>query len=70
MAKAKGIHPRRHSENAKLDEETLNQTIRKKAYEIYEKRGGGHGQDLDDWIEAENIVKGKRKKRLVKKASK
>jgi hypothetical protein len=31
--------------------------VRMKAYEIYEKRGYSHGQDLDDWLEAERIVK-------------
>ncbi|MGB7291350.1 MAG: DUF2934 domain-containing protein [Thermodesulfobacteriota bacterium] len=70
MAKVKGIHPKRRTENPKFDEETHNDLIRKKAYEIYEKRGRSHGKDLDDWIEAENIVKGKRKRRLVRKGSK
>ncbi len=36
--------------------------IEKKAYEIYEKRGREHGKDLDDWLEAEKIVIGKKKK--------
>ena len=31
--------------------------VRMKAYELYEKRGFSHGQDLDDWLEAERIVK-------------
>lgn len=31
--------------------------VRMKAYEIYEKRGYSHGKDLDDWLEAERIVK-------------
>lgn len=26
------------------------------AYELYEKRGGSHGCDFDDWVEAEKIV--------------
>lgn len=70
MAKAKGIHPKRRRENPKFDDETLNEMIQKKAYELYETRGKKHGKDLDDWIEAENIVTGKRKKRLVRKANK
>ena len=24
-----------------------------RAYEIYQTRGGGHGTDLDDWLQAE-----------------
>jgi|UniRef100_A0A7C6ECX9 hypothetical protein len=31
--------------------------VRMKAYELYEKRGCTHGKDLDDWLEAERIVK-------------
>jgi len=32
--------------------------VRIKAHEIYETRGYSHGKDLDDWLEAERIVKG------------
>jgi hypothetical protein len=31
--------------------------VRMKAYEIYEKRGYAHGNDLEDWLNAEQIVK-------------
>jgi hypothetical protein len=31
--------------------------VRNKAYELYKKRGSGHSKDLDDWLEAEKIVK-------------
>ena len=31
--------------------------VRMKAYELYEKRGYAHGDDLDDWLKAEHIVK-------------
>ncbi|GEM_PF-3361558 len=27
------------------------------AYELFEHRGGRHGQDLEDWLEAEAIVR-------------
>jgi hypothetical protein len=27
--------------------------IARRAYEIFEQRGGGHGRDLDDWLQAE-----------------
>jgi hypothetical protein len=27
--------------------------IRQRAYEIHVERGGTHGQDLDDWLQAE-----------------
>jgi len=32
------------------------ETIRKKAYEIYEKNGRIPGRDLNNWLEAENII--------------
>ena len=27
-----------------------------KAYELFEQRGGEHGHDVDDWLEAERLV--------------
>ena len=33
--------------------------IRKKAYELYEKRGRKAGHSMNDWLEAERIVKQK-----------
>ena len=32
--------------------------VARRAYEIYLSRGGGHGSDLEDWLEAERQVKG------------
>ena len=31
--------------------------IARRAYEIYQRRGGNHGADLDDWLEAERQLK-------------
>jgi len=31
--------------------------IAKRAYEIYQRRGGNHGADLDDWLEAERQLR-------------
>ena len=31
--------------------------VAKVAYELYEKRGRVHGQDMEDWFSAESIVK-------------
>lgn len=33
--------------------------IRKKAYELYEKRGRKPGKAMNDWLEAERIVRQK-----------
>ncbi len=37
--------------------DTLQEEIAKVAYELYEKRGRGPGCHLDDWLEAERIVR-------------
>jgi hypothetical protein len=31
--------------------------VARRAYEIYQRRGGDHGADLDDWLEAERQLK-------------
>ena len=31
--------------------------IARRAYEIFQKRGGNHGADLDDWLEAERQLR-------------
>jgi hypothetical protein len=31
--------------------------IARRAFEFYCARGGGHGQDVDDWLEAERELK-------------
>ncbi|MFZ0706834.1 MAG: DUF2934 domain-containing protein [Candidatus Korobacteraceae bacterium] len=31
----------------------LEEQIRLRAYELYEQRGGEHGHDFDDWLQAE-----------------
>jgi len=36
--------------------EKVMETIRKKAYEIYEKNGRKAGRDLNNWLEAEAII--------------
>ena len=39
-----------------IDDQATHEEIAAKAYEIFEARGGGHGSDLDDWLEAEHEV--------------
>jgi hypothetical protein len=34
--------------------------IQKRAYEIHLERGGEHGQDVDDWLQAEQDLKARR----------
>jgi len=39
-----------------LDERAM-AVIESRAYEIYQARGGVHGHDLDDWLQAEREFK-------------
>ncbi|MEI6846197.1 MAG: DUF2934 domain-containing protein [Candidatus Firestonebacteria bacterium] len=45
------------SQKSNVSKETLLKEIEKKAFELYQKRNGQHGNDLNDWLEAEKIVK-------------
>ena len=47
------------SSNPAMTKEDLNKLVEKKAYELYEKRGRKAGHSLNDWLEAERIIKGK-----------
>lgn len=47
------------SSNPTMSNDDLRKLIEKKAYELYEKRGKKAGHSLNDWLEAERIVKGK-----------
>ena len=38
--------------------EQVEEKIRKRAYELYELRGGENGLDFDDWLKAESEVYG------------
>lgn len=47
----------------KSDEPTVlipvEQQIRQRAYELYDRRGRTDGHDLDDWLQAERRIKGR-----------
>lgn len=34
--------------------------IRRRAYELYQRRGGHHGEHFDDWLEAEKELRSKK----------
>ncbi|MFH1825317.1 MAG: DUF2934 domain-containing protein [Candidatus Firestonebacteria bacterium] len=40
----------------KINEEQVEKEIREKAHELFVKKGGKHGSDLHDWLEAEKII--------------
>lgn len=47
------------SSNPTMTKEDLYKLIQKKAFELYEKRGKKAGHSMNDWLEAERIIKGK-----------
>lgn len=47
------------SSKASATSSQITDMIRKKAYELYEKRGRKAGRATDDWLEAERIIKQK-----------
>jgi len=44
---------------ASIPQDQLTDMIRKKAYELYEKKGKKQGRDMDNWLEAERMIKQK-----------
>ena len=44
------------SATAVSDPQEIEERIRQRAYELYEARGQGDGQDLEDWLRAEEEI--------------
>lgn len=40
-----------------MEDDAYYEEVANVAYELYQKRGGAHGFDVDDWLEAEKIVR-------------
>jgi Protein of unknown function (DUF2934) len=49
-------------------QELTEEIIRMRAYQLFEQRGGRHGSDLDDWLQAEAEVMGKKPSPSVNRA--
>lgn len=47
------------SRPSKVDPQTLSQMIRERAYHIWETKGCPHGNDFDNWLQAEKEIKAK-----------
>lgn len=52
----KNENPTPQEINGRMDDRPMNERIAERAYELYQKRGQSHGNDLDDWLEAEQSV--------------
>jgi len=50
-------NPGRTGSFLNLADEKVYEAIRKRAYELFCKRGRTHGNDMRDWIEAEKQIK-------------
>ena len=44
---------RADAEKPSTDPRMTDDAVRNRAYDIYERRGGEHGRDWDDWLQAE-----------------
>ena len=53
--------PEPEVESTSMGSEPSEEDIRMRAYHRYLERGGGHGMDFEDWLEAEREVKTKQK---------
>ena len=60
MAKQKDGQENKPANTAAKSQPELLDRIREAAYHIYIKRGGTHGMDMSDWLEAEKQVLGKK----------
>jgi len=57
MAKTNSVKASIRTRTMAVTGDQINDQIRKKAFELYEKRGRKGGNALADWFEAERIVK-------------
>jgi Protein of unknown function (DUF2934) len=61
MIMIKGASHKTPRRSPRISKDKARDLIGKKAYELFEKRGREHGHDLDDWLEAEKLVKTRKK---------
>ena len=47
---------RTQGEGEQQHEEEYYVVVARKAFELFERRGGDHGHDVEDWLEAERMV--------------
>lgn len=52
---ALAAHAQKNKEGVEID--SYPELVEKKAYELYENRGRADGCDLEDWFQAEKLVK-------------
>jgi hypothetical protein len=45
------------ADTPRLEQQASEEAIRNRAHEIYTQRGGEHGRDCDDWLQAERELR-------------
>jgi hypothetical protein len=67
--KSKATTVKKPRKKTEANEQMIQAEIAKKAYELYEQSGRQNGKDVEHWLEAENLLKTKpkRKKAAQKK---
>ena len=48
-----------------VEPRTIEEAIRKRAYELFEARGGEQGHELDDWLRAEEELTGRERRTVA-----
>jgi hypothetical protein len=46
-----------HAKESLIEQSSLEERIRQRAYELYLQRGNQPGSDLDDWLQAEKEIR-------------
>jgi hypothetical protein len=62
-ATARGARPGVNDASAATDD-----AVAARAYELYQARGGTHGADMDDWLQAEQELRGERQRQAERAA--
>ena len=57
MARQVATKETRRTRQEASETQDLQQRIAQKAYELYEQSGGIEGRDLENWLDAERLVK-------------
>jgi len=53
---------------ATAPQQSVEERIRQRAHEIYLQRGGQHGSDVDDWLKAEQEIRGAEDQKIIARA--
>jgi hypothetical protein len=56
MSQRAGKTPATTKKQQRAATESVDEAIRRRAYELYLERGGAHGSALDDWLRAEREI--------------